>query len=289
VAILGIRGALLAAGLLIPLVVALRYRGFAELDARAIARVDVLELLRAVTFFRPLRVDALEGVAARLRLERHGAGMEIVHQGDVDAHRWYLVREGQLAVEVDGFLVGELRRGSQFGELSLLRGVPRAATVRALTDVELYGLSREEFVTAVAGLELNDPDSVAGAGLEQLDPATALATAPLLRAIEPAELDTLIARSRLQEVSPGTPIVVSGEQDDLYHVLVSGRARVFVDGSLRRELHPGDSFGEIAVLHRVPRTASVIASEPSIVVTLDGEAIRAVVRGSGGVLAALAS
>ena len=78
-----------------------------------------------------------------------------------------------------------------------------------------------------------------------------------------------------------------GEHDDTYHVLLSGRADVIADGERRRELLPGDAFGEIAVLQRVPRTASVVARDRSRVLTVDGEAIRAALREHGGTVAAL--
>ena len=78
-----------------------------------------------------------------------------------------------------------------------------------------------------------------------------------------------------------------GADEDTYHVLLSGRAEVIADGERRRELLPGDAFGEIAVLARVPRTASVIADERSRVLTVDGEAIRAALREHGGTVASL--
>jgi CRP-like cAMP-binding protein len=58
---------------------------------------------------------------------------------------------------------------------------------------------------------------------------------------------------------------------------------------VRRELLPGDAFGEIAILNRVPRTASVVAREQATVLTIDGEAVRNVVREHGGAIGALAS
>lgn len=83
-------------------------------------------------------------------------------------------------------------------------------------------------------------------------------------------------------MTAGTAIVNRGERDDTYHVLISGSARVVVDGTTLQELFPGDGFGEIAVLHGVPRTASVIASDRSKVLTIDGETVRAAVRDHGG-------
>ena len=289
-AVFGTRGALLVAGCALPLVVLLGRGSFSSVDDRAVARQDVLELLRQVPFFTPLPLSALEGVAARLAREGHPPGAEVVRQGDVDGRRWYLVEDGELVVEVEGFLVGELGPGGQFGERSLLRGVPRSATVRAITAVELYSLDRDDFLTAVAGVAMHESDPSAESPAEALDPSAALARAPLAHSLGPAGLAELIAGSRVQEVAAGTAIVTRGEQDDTYHVLISGHAQVVVDGTVRQELFPGDGFGEIAVLHRVPRVASVIARDRSQVLTIDGEAVRAAVRDHGGdTLATLSS
>ena len=288
--LLGVRGALFAAGGVLPVVVLLGGRSFAGIDDRAVARVEILELLRRVPFFVPLRLDALEGVASRLQTEIHPAGTEVVRQGDLDAHRWYLVEAGELVVEVDGFLVGELRRGDQFGERGLLRGVPRSATVRALSDVVLYALERDDFLAAVAGPDLDETERVALPDqIDRVEPSIALARAPLLHGIGAAALDSLNRKTRVHEVAAGASIVVSGAEDDTYHVLLSGRAQVVIEGTVRRELLPGDAFGEIAILHRVPRTASVVARDHSTVLTVDGEAVRNAVRESGGAIAALAS
>ena len=200
------------------------------------------------------------------------------------------MHEGDLSVELDGFLVNELNRGSQFGERGLLRSAPRSATVRALTDVVLYGLDRDDFLAAVAGVDLHDPEPLSPAPTPLLDPFTALAQAPLVHSLGPAAVSELNNRSRIQHVDAETPIVTSGERDDTYHVLLSGRAHVYVDGHWRRELLPGDAFGEIAVLHQIPRTASVIAHEPSTVLSVAGDALRAAVHHhASGSLAALAA
>ena len=281
-AVFGTRGALLVAGCALPVVVVFGRRSFTRVDDRAVARQDVLELLQRVPFFAPLSLAALEGVAARLQRERHPAGTEIVRQGDVDRRLWYLVEDGELVVEVEGFLVGELGRGNQFGERSLLRDVPRSATVRAITDVALYALERDDFLTAVAGVELHESKGSAQSPVEQLDPSTALARAPLAHSLGAAALTQLMVGSRVEEVPPGTAIVNRGERDDTYHVLLTGSAQVVVDGTIRQELFPGDGFGEIAVLHRVPRMASVITTDRSKVLTIDGDTLRAAVREHGG-------
>jgi CRP-like cAMP-binding protein len=65
--------------------------------------------------------------------------------------RFYIVGEGELVVMPVG---GEPRAagpGDYFGEIALLRDVPRTATVRAETELRLYALGRDEFIGAVTG------------------------------------------------------------------------------------------------------------------------------------------
>jgi CRP-like cAMP-binding protein len=276
--VLGVRDAVIVAGCVLPILVALGYRWFNGVDARATARIDVLELLREVPFFKPLRMDALEGVAAQLQHERHPAGAEIVRQGDPEADRWYLVDEGELVVELDGFEIGHLARGSQFGERALLRGVPRSATVRAVTDVALYALERTDFLAAIAWPETIETDDPMAGRPEPLDPATALRLTPLMMSLDPDAVARLAEHGQVEQVPAGTSIVSAGAHDDTYHVLLSGSAAVIVDGVTRRDLFAGDGFGEIAVIHRVPRTATVVATQPVAVLTVDGEAVREAVR-----------
>jgi CRP-like cAMP-binding protein len=82
-------------------------------------------------------------------IRRHG-GETIVRAGEV-GDRFYVVGAGELEVTVDHARGHRLNAGDAFGEIALLRDVPRTATVTARTDVDLYGLDRDTFVSAVTG------------------------------------------------------------------------------------------------------------------------------------------
>jgi CRP-like cAMP-binding protein len=73
-----------------------------------------------------------------------------VRAGEV-GDRFYVVGDGELEVTVDGAPARRLTAGDGFGEIALLRDVPRTASVTAQTDVDLYGLDRDVFVSAVTG------------------------------------------------------------------------------------------------------------------------------------------
>jgi hypothetical protein len=146
----GVATALVATGLLLPLVVLLGLRGLRSLDARASAPGEGFGLLRGVPFLAPLPLPTLEHLAAELlpvAFEPSGCVMREGDRGD----RFYVVREGELRVSAGGHEVATVGRGGYVGEIALLRDVPRTATVTAVGAASLYALERDEFLAAVTG------------------------------------------------------------------------------------------------------------------------------------------
>ncbi len=147
---LGADGALIVAGAFLPVLALLTGPKLLRLDAAAEAPGAELSLLRSIPIFAPLPGTPLEHLAGRLVPLRVDAGTVIVKQGD-SGDRFYVVAEGEVDVSVDGARVTELGPGGYFGEIALIRDVPRTATATARTDVVLYALEREDFLAAVTG------------------------------------------------------------------------------------------------------------------------------------------
>lgn len=146
----GIKASLIAVGSFLPLVSALLWVKLREVD-RASADIPERELglLRNVPIFSPLPIGTVELLARRLVPVRVGAGDEVFRAGD-EGDRFYVIADGEVDVHVDGGVKTE-GAGEWFGEIALLRDVPRTATVQARTDVELLALERDDFLGAVTG------------------------------------------------------------------------------------------------------------------------------------------
>ncbi|HTR76169.1 MAG TPA: MFS transporter [Solirubrobacterales bacterium] len=69
----------------------------------------------------------------------------------------------------------------------------------------------------------------------------------------------------------GVDVIVQGEVGDRFYLIESGQVEVFENGDFRRNEGPGESFGEIALLHDVPRTATVRTTEPTRLLALERE------------------
>ena len=116
-----------------PGAVALSWRRLRALDAVIVGRDDELALLRGVPLLDALPLPALETVARQLDHVVVPAGETVFRQGD-PGDRFYVVVAGTAQVVGDGRAVASLGPGDSFGEIALLRRVPRTATVRRSTS-----------------------------------------------------------------------------------------------------------------------------------------------------------
>jgi MFS family permease len=174
--VVGIRWAMIATGALLPLLAALLWRRISALDAEALAPLRELELLHSIPLFRPLPATTLEELASSLVPVQATPGTELVREGET-GDRFYVIASGEVDVSAQGQPVRTQGPGDHFGEIALLRDVPRTATVTAKTDVELYALERDEFLGAVTGhaASAQAADAVVSTRLAGLRPGVASA------------------------------------------------------------------------------------------------------------------
>jgi MFS family permease len=124
-----------------------------RLDARAVFLPREVSLLRGVPFLSVLPTYELERLAQNARWVDVAAGVEAVRQGDV-GNEFFVIAEGEFSVSVDGVLrATALTAGDGFGEIALLRAVPRTATVSARVPAKLLAVTAADFLAAVTGSE----------------------------------------------------------------------------------------------------------------------------------------
>jgi len=146
---IGPRAAFFVVGSILPLLALATYRRLAQIDKGIAAATAELDVIDQVPMFAPLSVAAKERLAANLVPVSVSAGEVVIRAGDA-GDRFYIVDKGELDIDVDGLHV-IAQHADYFGEIALLRDVPRTATVRAAADSELYALERDDFLAAVTG------------------------------------------------------------------------------------------------------------------------------------------
>lgn len=169
--VLGTKGALVVAGLLLPVLVVPAWPVLRRIDRETVISVERLQRLAQVPFLSLLPEATLEQLAQAVVEEPMRAGEEVVRQGE-PGDRFYVIDSGSVDVYVDGQLTTRLAPGEYFGEIALLRDTPRTATVRTREDGLLLTLSRDSFVPAVAGYAPSHGSAEAVVGL-RLGPARA--------------------------------------------------------------------------------------------------------------------
>jgi MFS family permease len=103
----------------------------------------------------------------------------------------------------------------------------------------------------------------------------------MFRPLQLTTLETLAGQMVLRDAPVGSEVIRQGERGDSFYIVEFGRLATLIDGTAVSELGPGDSFGEIALLHATPRTATVRALEDSRLVELGREPFLAAVASSG--------
>jgi signal-transduction protein with cAMP-binding, CBS, and nucleotidyltransferase domain len=169
VATVGIPAALVVVGTPLPAIALLGARRLHAIDDRAAVPLRWAPLLREIAIFAPLAPAALETLARAVHEVDVAAGELVFTQGDV-GDAFYVVASGAVELDASGTVVAVQERGGWFGEIALLRDVPRTATARALLDSRLLRLERHAFLDAVSSSSASSAavDAVVRTRLDEL-------------------------------------------------------------------------------------------------------------------------
>ena len=274
----------------------------------------IVEQLRQLPALANAPTSSLRMLATRARRRRIEAGDRVFEEGD-QSEAVYLLLGGKMTVDRltpdphDGDTredIGNLATGAFFGEMGVLMGRKRSASVKADSDAMVLELSRtglQEAISVVDGLaeELRDSARERGAPTASLPSITELhrvATAsqdenrkeleagslaarlrevPLLAKVRTEALVLLAAGAYTEIRRRRSRLLRQGAAGRGLCVILDGRAGVFKDGEQVAELGVGDWFGEISLLTGFAATASVRALTAVELAVVDGSDLRGVV------------
>lgn len=247
--------------------------GLAVADLRK-ERSDAQNVVSSVARFWELDEQEAVAFAARLKEERKHAGEVIIRQGD-QGDRFYIIKSGSVEISVSQgrgarTVLASLTKGDYFGEIALMKKVPRTATATALTECSLLVLEKGDFDQMMAQ-RVNIAEKID----RLMENRGFLASLPLFSEFAPAQIAMAASRLVPERYRSGQSVITQGQMGDSFHIVKQGTLEVTVErgGARQRvaELGPGEYFGEIALLLDVPRTASVTALRDSLVLKLRKE------------------
>ncbi|XP_022102414.1 cAMP-dependent protein kinase regulatory subunit-like isoform X2 [Acanthaster planci] len=198
---------------------------------------------------------------------KHSKDEIVIKQGD-EGDNFYVIDDGEVDVYVDNVgLVTTIGEGGSFGELALIYGTPRAATVKAKTDLKLWGIDRDSYRRILMGSTLRKRKLY----------ESFLSKVSILESLDQWERLTVADSLEPVNFEDGEKIVVQGEPGNDFYIIVEGQASVLQRRDEQDEfievakLGPSDYFGEIALVLNRPRAATVIARGSLKCVKLDRE------------------
>jgi MFS family permease len=150
IAVLGVRETLIGIGLILPVFAFARWAALRAMEIGAPVQAEHFRLLREHPIFAPLSIDTLERLSHDLLPVTPARGEAVITQGE-PGQRFYLIAAGEVEVLVNGVRRRKQGEGECFGEIALLKDVPRTATVSALEGCRLLALDRDHFISAVTG------------------------------------------------------------------------------------------------------------------------------------------
>ena len=232
--------------------------------------------LKKYCCFSKLSDHSIDMLSHKFKMVNFPKGAEVLREGD-PANEFYFVLQGRLEVTKrtrhGNAKLSVISSGQGFGEVALLTNAFRSATVRALTDVVLYHLSKPDFEQL-----MDQEPSFKNVLLKRADDLTRydkIKTLQPFALLEPDRLYALLARMVEKTYSLGEDIIVQGEKGDYYYIIKNGRVAVLKKSKGEQSatqvalLSEGDGFGEEALIRDDPRNATCRAIEETTVYALD--------------------
>ena len=224
--------------------------------------------------FRACSEEELQDLIDAFDTANAKADSIVIKQGD-EGDMFYVVEEGKLDVMVStaddassehdvgsapSVVVGvPYVSGSSFGELALMYGSPRAATIRAKTDCVLWSLDRRAF-KGITGSHKQKREEIILETIRKVK----IGDNVLGDVLRSSDIDAMALATQSDEFSKEDVIIRQGERGDAFYIIESGTVDVFTTEQGSEEpvasLTSGQFFGEKALMSEDVRQATCIAS-----------------------------
>ncbi|TMW55472.1 hypothetical protein Poli38472_010354 [Pythium oligandrum] len=229
-----------------------------EQDAASIRRSVCRNLL-----FANIAEETLQTLVNAMKYVAVNKGDVIIQQGDT-GDLFYILESGVCEVVLQQNRVfGEIEATSDrnfFGELALLYDAPRAATIRAKTDVECWSLDRDTFKRVLMSTTIKQRRLY----LEFIDQV------PIFSTLSAYEKMIVADALRVQYFEPQSVILHEGTAGDDFYIVEDGEVKCTKDDDeVSARLGSGDFFGELALVTDDTRMATVTAVRKTKCLVLD--------------------
>jgi len=215
---------------------------------------------KKVMLLNRLDEEQLGNVLNAMEERQVNAGEVVIQQGD-DGDNFYVIDSGNFDIYIDSESgpqkVGSYDGNGFFGELALMYNMPRAATIKAVTDGVLWSLDRKTFRQIIVKANANKRKQ-----FEEF-----LKSLSVLENINDHERSKIADVMESQKFQEGDVIIHQGDVIDsasFVYFLINGTCSISVNQNgtdkIVKEIGPGACFGEVALLTKEPRNATVTAS-----------------------------
>ncbi|MBX3022308.1 MAG: cyclic nucleotide-binding domain-containing protein [Bdellovibrionales bacterium] len=237
------------------------------------SQAEVLKNIEGLPLFSHFHEQFLEKIVTHSQVVEYNDGQTILRQGDA-ARELYVLLEGDVEVirrtsSLTEDWVSIISALSVFGEGALVDDTPRAAQILARRRVTVLCVP----VHAIRQVAL---ESQSVRQLEVFRNAIMVnqffASSPVFRSLSVSSIEFLCSRGTLEYFDEQQTVFKQGERGDSLYLILRGSVDVEVHGMNIKRLRQGSFFGEIALIANIPRTASIIAAEPSVFFKISSDA-----------------
>lgn len=238
----------------------------------------IYEAIKGNVLFKGMAVKGVNKIISKMWRLEVPKGVSVIKQGEI-GDNLYVIEKGKCKVYInaaDGKSLKKLdsmKKGSCFGDVALLYGTPRNATVITASKTILWAVDRFTFRRVIRNIN----------AIQMKQCENFLMHVPLLSALSASERSKIAEALDEKKFGVGEAVVKQAAEDDklapladAMYIITSGTAKVtrFAKGILYevKVLKPGDCFGELSLIRKTPRTATVTAITPLETLRLDAQA-----------------